>query len=101
MLALDLGLSPTGVIAGFPPGTVTGATHDKDTAAETAQADRQAAYDAIVAQTGGTPFAGDQAGAIFTPGLYTSAAAVTNTGTIVLDANGDPGAVFVFQIGQQ
>jgi hypothetical protein len=99
VLALDLGLSPTGVIAGFPPGTVTGVIHDKDAAAETAQGDRQAAYDAVVAQTGGTPFAGDLAGAIFKPGLHTSAAAITNTGTIVLDADGDPGAIFVFQIG--
>jgi Ice-binding-like/Bacterial Ig-like domain len=99
VLALDLGLSPAGVIAGFPPGVVTGAVHDKDSAAATAQEDRQAAYDAVVAQPGGTPFAGDQAGVTFTPGLYTSAAAITNTGTIVLDANGDPGALFVFQIG--
>jgi hypothetical protein len=99
VLALDLGLSPAGVIAGFPPGTVTGVIHDKDAAAETAQGDRQAAYDAVVAQTGGTPFAGDQAGAIFKPGLHTSAAAITNTGTIVLDADGDSGAIFVFQIG--
>ena len=99
VLALDLGLSPAGVIAGFPPGTVTGSTHDKDAAAATAQEDRQAAYDAVVAQTGGTTFAGDQAGAIFKPGLYTSGAAITNTGTITLDADGDPGAIFVFQIG--
>ena len=99
VLALDLGLSPAGVIAGFPPGTVTGSIHDKDAAAGTAQEDRQAAYDAVVAQTGGTAFAGDQAGAIFKPGLYTSGAAITNTGTITLDADGDPGAIFVFQIG--
>ena len=99
VLALDLGLSPAGVIAGFPPGVVLGTKHDKDAAAATAQQDRQTAYDAVVAQTGGTPFAGDQNGVTFTPGLYTSAAAVTNTGTITLDANGDPGALFVFQIG--
>ncbi|CAN5446668.1 hypothetical protein BH11ACT8_BH11ACT8_30030 [soil metagenome] len=99
VLALDLGLSPAGVIAGFPPGTVTGETHDKDAAAATAQTDRQSAYDATAAQSGGTSFAGDQAGATFTPGLYTSSAAFTNTGTITLDADGDAGGVFVFQIG--
>ncbi|CAN5166005.1 hypothetical protein BH09ACT12_BH09ACT12_32070 [soil metagenome] len=99
VLALDLGLSPAGVIAGFPPGTVTGTVHDKDAAAETAAEDRQSAYDATVAQTGGTPFAGDQAGATFKPGLYTSPAALTNTGTITLDADGDSGGIFVFQIG--
>lgn len=99
VLALDLGLSPAGVIAGFPPGKVTGTKHDKDDAAATAQEARQSAYDEIVARPGGTPFGGDQAGAVFTPGLWTSAAAVTNTGTITLDAGGDPGAVFVFQVG--
>lgn len=99
VLALDLGLSPAGVIAGFPPGTVAGTIHDKDAAAEAAQEDRQAAYDAVLAQTGGTAFGGDQAGAIFKPGLHTSAAALTNTGTITLDADGDSGGVFVFQVG--
>ena len=44
MLAGDLGLSPTGAISGFPPGTVTGTIHDKDAAAETAQSDRADAY---------------------------------------------------------
>ena len=99
VLALDLGLSPAGVIAGFPPGTVTGAIHDKDGAAETAQADRDDAYAAAAAQPGGVAFAGDQAGVTFHPGVHSSAAAVTNTGTMTLDADGDPGAVFVFQIG--
>lgn len=99
VLALDLGLSPTGAIAGFPPGIVTGAIHDRDSAAETAQEDREAAYAAAAAQPGGTPFAGDQAGVTFKPGVHTSAAAFTNTGTMTLDADGDPSAVFVFQIG--
>ena len=35
----------------------------------------------------------------FHPGVHSSAAAFTNTGTMTLDADGDPGAVFVFQIG--
>ena len=99
VLALDLGLSPSGAIAGFPPGIVTGVKHDKDAAAEVAQSDRADAYAAAVAQTGGTPFAGDQIGATFHPGVHSTAAAFTNTGTMTLDADGDPGAVFLFQIG--
>lgn len=99
VLALDLGLSPSGAITGFPPGVVTGVKHDKDAAAEAAQADRADAYAAAVAQTGGVPFAGDQIGATFHPGVHSSAAAFTNTGTVTLDADGDPGAVFLFQIG--
>ena len=100
VLALDLGLSPDGVIAGFPPGIVTGMKHDKDAAAEAAQNDRAAAYAAAVAQTGGTAFTGgDQIGKTFLPGVHSTAAAFTNTGTMTLDAGGDPGAVFLFQIG--
>ena len=97
VLALDLGV--VGTLAGFPPGTVTGTIRIGDAAVDTAQDDRQAAYDGVAAQTGGTAFAGDQAGKTYAPGLYTTAAAITNTGTITLDAAGDPNARFVFQIG--
>jgi hypothetical protein len=97
VLALDLGV--TGTLAGFPPGKVTGTTRVGDAAVKAAHADRQAAYDAIAAQADGTPFAGDLAGKTFTPGLYSAGAAITNTGTITLDAAGEPGAIFVFQVG--
>ena len=97
VLALDLGV--VGTLAGFPPGTVTGTIRIGDAAVDAAQDDRQAAYDGVAAQTGGTAFAGDQAGKTYAPGLYTTAAAITNTGTITLDAAGDPNARFVFQIG--
>ena len=97
VIALDLGV--TGTLAGFPPGTVTGVKHVADAAAATAQDDRQSAYDSVVAQTGGTAFGGDLAGKTFTPGLYSTAAAVTNTGSITLDAGGDPSAIFVFKVG--
>lgn len=99
VLAGDLGLSPSGTITGFPPGTLDGAVHDKDDHAETAQADRAEAYAAAAGQTSTTTFGGDQAGVTFHPGVHTSAAAFANTGTMTLDADGDPNAVFVFQIG--
>ena len=51
------------------------------------------------AQTSTSTFTGDQAGVTFHPGVHTTAAAFTNTGTITLDADGDSSAVFVFQIG--
>lgn len=99
VLAGDLGLSPSGVIAGFPPGVFHGVLHDKDTAAETAQADRDAAYADALAQPSTTTFTGDQGGQTFHPGVHTTAAAFTNTGTVTLDADGDSSAVFVFQVG--
>ena len=50
-------------------------------------------------ETSTDTFAGDQAGNTFTPGVHTTGAAFSNTGTITLDAGGDPNGVFVFQIG--
>lgn len=99
VLAGDLGLSPTGAITGFPLGTVNGTIHDKDAAAEAAQSDRADAYADAAGQVSTSTFAGDQAGVTFHPGVHTSAAAISNTGTITLDADGDSSAVFVFQIG--
>lgn len=98
-LAGDVGTSPTGTVGGFPPGTTHGTIHDRDDSADAAQADRQQAYDDAAAQPSTDTFTGDQAGVTFHPGVHTSAAAFTNTGTITLDADGDPTAVFVFQVG--
>ena len=99
VLAGDLGLSSSGTIAGFPPGTTNGTIHDKDAAAQNAESDRAAAYEDAAAETSTDTFAGDQAGRTFTPGVHTTGAAFSNTGTITLDAGGDPNGVFVFQIG--
>lgn len=99
VLAGDLGLSPSGVISGFPPGTLSGTTHDKDPAAQAAQSNRATAYSQAAGEPSTTTFGGDQAGVTFHPGVHTSVAAVTNTGTMTLDADGDSSAVFVFQVG--
>lgn len=39
------------------------------------------------------------AGEILSPGVYRNAGAVTTTGTLTLDAGGDPNAEFIFQFG--
>jgi Ice-binding-like/Bacterial Ig-like domain len=98
MLRGDLGVSANAQPTGFPPGVVTGATQIGSTAAQP-HADLVTAYDAVGARTGGTAFAGDLAGATFSPGLYSAAAAVSNTGTLTLDGGNNPNAVFVFQVG--
>ncbi|HST39306.1 MAG TPA: Ig-like domain-containing protein, partial [Conexibacter sp.] len=48
---------------------------------------------------GGTALAGDLAGLTLAPGLHSAAAAVANTGTVILDGGGDPSSVFVFKVG--
>lgn len=99
VLAGDLGLSPSGAITGFPLGTVKGTIHDKDPAAQAAQADRAAAYTDAAGQVSTSTFSGDQANVEFHPGVHTSVTAFSNTGTMTLDADGDSSAVFIFQIG--
>jgi hypothetical protein len=43
--------------------------------------------------------AGDLGGQTLAPGLYKSASTLAITGDLTLDANGDPNAVYIFQIG--
>ena len=94
----DLGVKANAQPTGFPPGVVTGAVNVGNSAAAAAHADLVTAYTEVAARTGGAPLAGALAGATISPGLYTVAGAVSNTGTVTLDGGGDPNAVFVFQI---
>jgi hypothetical protein len=94
----DLGVSAAAQPTGFPPGVVTGTTRIGSTAAQ-AQTDLVTAYNEVAGRPAGIPFAGDLAGLTLTPGLHSTAAAVSNTGTVTLDAGGDSNAVFVFQVG--
>jgi hypothetical protein len=94
----DLGVLPNTAPLGFPPGIVTGTTR-VGTSVTQAYTDLTAAYQEVAARPGGAPFGGDVAGLTLTPGLHSSAAAVSNTGTLTLDGGGDPNAVFVFKVG--
>ncbi|MDX6373086.1 MAG: hypothetical protein QOD98_2074, partial [Nocardioidaceae bacterium] len=94
----DLGLSTSGAIVGFPPGIVGGATNDKNAAAAQAQVDLGLAYADAAGRTPTDFFAGDQIGKTFHAGVHSDAAAFANTGTMTLDGDGDPNALFIFQI---
>jgi hypothetical protein len=94
----DLGVVANAPPTGFPPGVATGAVNVGNAAAVQAGADALAAYTAIAARTGGAPLPGALAGATIAPGLYSIAGAASNTTTVTLDGQGDPNAVFVFQV---
>jgi hypothetical protein len=66
-----------------------------------AQADTVAAYNQLAAMPAGPkPGAGNLAGLTLAPGVYTSATSFLLTGgDLTLDAQGDPNAVWVFQMG--
>jgi hypothetical protein len=95
----DLGVTANSAPTGFPPGVVTGTTRVGTTAVIQAGADLTTAYNEVAGRAPGTTIAGDLSGVKLTPGLYSAAGAIANTGTLTLDGGGDPNAIFVFQIG--
>ena len=97
----DLGLWPGTSVTGFyPPGEVNGTIYAGDTAAQHAQASLTIAYNDAAGRTVGVVgVAGDLGGRTLAPGLYKSTSTLAITGDLYLDANGDPNAVFIFQIG--
>ena len=99
VLALDVGVSPGTAISGFPPGLSNGTTHAGDAHALQAQSDLVIAYDAAAGQAPDANIDGDIGGRTLVPGVYKGASSIGLTGPLTLDAEGDPNAVFVFQIG--
>jgi len=93
----DVGVSPGSAVTNFPPGLVTnGVIHAADTVAAQAQAALTTAYNdaagRVPAATGLTELGGLTLG----PGVR-AGGALQITGTLTLDAGGDPNALFVFQ----
>ena len=95
----NLGVSPGTAATGFPPGNLNGTFHSNNGVAVQAQADLLTAYNEAVARTPVTPMAGDLGGLTLTPGTYQFGASIPLATGLTLDAQGDPGAVFVFQAG--
>lgn len=96
MMSGDLGVSPSTSVTGFPPGTYDGVLHAGDPAAATAQADVLAALDEAFSRAPHTEIAADLGGQVFHAGVHHQTAALAVTGTVTLDGEGDPGAVFIF-----
>jgi hypothetical protein len=97
----ELGVSSPGVsVTGFPPGTIAGgARHVGDPTANTAQRDAQLAYAALAGMTCTTPLTGQNLGGrMLSPGVYCFTSSAQLTGSLVLDARGNPNGVWVFQI---
>jgi hypothetical protein len=95
----DLGVTPGTAVSGFPPGTVTGTIHADDASARQAAADVVTAYDDAAGRSTTATVSSDLAGRTLVAGVYTAASSLGLSGTLTLDAMGDPNAVFVFQAG--
>ena len=93
-----VGVSPGTSVTGFVTGTFTATFDNTDAAA--AEGSLTTAYNQAAGLLLPAALPGDMSGITFTPGLYSTASAVTlNSGAVTLDAQGDPNATFVFQIG--
>src|SRR4051812_38552999 len=97
----DLGVHPGLAVTGFPPGLVSGGMiHAGDAMAMQAQSDTTAAYISLANQIPTSDLTGqDLGGKTLTPGVYHFASSAQLTGTLTLDAQNDPNATFVFQVG--
>lgn len=97
----DVGVSSGTSVTGFPPGTISdGTIHLGDTAAIQAQTDLVTAYNDAAGRSVTTNLTGQNLGGmILKSGVYRFDSAAQLTGTLTLDAEGDPDAAFIFQIG--
>lgn len=93
----DVGVSPGAAIVGFPPGIVTDGTfHASDAVAAQGQADLTTAYNDAAGRTPVTAVGPELGGLTLAAGQY-GGGTLQATGTLTLDAQGDPDAVFIFQ----
>lgn len=100
----NLGVQPGTAVTGFPPGVLIGGTQyiggGTTGVAGQAQKANAVAYASLAGQACDFVLTGqDLVGMTLVPGVYCFTSSAQLTGTLTLDALGDPSAVWVFQIG--
>jgi hypothetical protein len=93
----DLGLAPGSSVTGAPH--VLGQTHIDDAVATEAKNALTTAYNEAASRPTNGSAGTDLAGQTFSPGVRTaSSSLLLSSGSVTLNAEGDPDAVFIFQI---
>ena len=96
----NLGVSPGSAVTGFPPGTITGTLNAGNAVAAKAKADLLQGETQAAGLLGAQALPGDLSGLTIYPGLYNNSTSVmVSTGNVTFDAQGDPDAVFILQMG--
>jgi hypothetical protein len=97
----NVGVSPGSAVTGFPPGlVVSGTIHAADATAGQAQTDLTTAYVAAGGTACTVDLTGqDLGGLTLTPGVYCFSTSAQLTGTLTLNLQGNPNALFLFKIG--
>ena len=93
----DLGLSPGSSVTGAPQ--VLGETHVDDALSIAAKSALTTAYNDAASRPSNGSAGTDLSGQVFLPGVRTaSSSLLLSSGSVTLDAQGNPNAVFIFQI---
>jgi LPXTG-motif cell wall-anchored protein len=102
-LGLDPGTDVTGFTFSAPPGLgqVLGEVNIDNAAAELAKSDLTAAYLDAQSRALTTAPVGELAGLTLLPGVHGSASSLLLSGTLILDAQGDPTSVFIIKAGAE
>jgi len=96
----NLGLWSGTSMTGFPPGTVSGSIDTGNVLAMQAQMDLTNAYNTAAAQPCGGVLTGQNLGGqTLTAGVYCFASSAQLNGNLILNAQGNANAVFIFEIG--
>ena len=98
----NIGVSPGSSITGFPPGIVSApyAIYQTDTVAALAQDELTTLYNVLAARPATADLTGkDLGGLTLTPGVYNFSSTAQLTGTLTLDAQHNPNAVFIIIVG--
>ena len=97
----NLGVNPGSAVTGFPPGLVAGGTiHAADAQSLQAQNDTTTMYNNLAGQACDFDLTGqDLGGMTLVSGVYCFSSSAQLTGTLTLNAGGNPNAVWVFKTG--
>jgi hypothetical protein len=97
----DVGSSPTPMVKGITPGQVKGHLYLKaSSVTAAAQRGLTTAYNQAAGASCGTILTGQDLGGMkLTPGVYCFASAAQLTGILTLNAQGNPNAQWIFQMG--
>jgi type VI secretion system secreted protein VgrG len=97
----DVGSSPTPTVTGLTKSQVKGHLYlSANPATAKAQTDLTTAYNEVAGAPCGTDLTGvDLGGLTLVPGVYCFSSSAQLTGTLTLDAQGDPNSQWIFQIG--
>ncbi len=94
----DVGVSPGTSLMGFPPGSIAGASHLNTTFALQAKTDLDGAYLDAEGQPAAFIIPSELGGTVQTPSVYNSPTGTFHiSGTVTLDAQGNPDATFIFK----